>query len=70
MKKIFLQIQIIIFINLFAFLLLWHILDAIFEREVFWKLIGLWVSFPVLWVIFYLKILPLYGKIQDIKEKK
>ncbi|MCH8518635.1 hypothetical protein LAT59_02655 [Candidatus Gracilibacteria bacterium] len=69
MKKIFFRVQIIIFLNLFAFLMLGHILDAIFEREVLWKLICLGISFLVLGVIMYFHILPLMKQIQDIKEE-
>lgn len=69
MKKIFIEVQIIIFLNLFAFLVLWHILDAIFGRDVLYKLICLGISFLVLWVIMYFRTLPLIKKIQEIKEE-
>lgn len=69
MKKVILEVQIIIFINLFAFLVLWHILDAIFGRDVLYKLICLGLSFLVLWVIMYFRILPIIKKLQDIKEE-
>ena len=69
-KKIFIELQIIILVNLFAFLMLWHILDAIFQREVFWKLVCLGISLFVLLGIIYFRVRPLLHEIDKIKNGK
>ncbi len=57
MKKYFINITAIIFVNLFAFLTVWHILDAIFWSGVKFKLIFIFISIISLVFImtFYLK---------------
>lgn len=57
MGKIFINITLIIFLNLFAFLGVWHILDAIFQTWFKMKLILIIASIVPLIIImhFYLK---------------
>lgn len=72
LKKYLINITIIIFVNLFAFLAIWHILDTIFWTGGRFKLILVFVSvvsFTVIMFFYWKKIFKELNKIQKCKKK-
>ena len=62
------KITLIIVVNLLAFLLIWHILDAIFETGNVLKLASVLVSLPVLGIIMYMKAGKILQELQEISN--
>lgn len=64
-----LNITLIILVNLFAFLSVWHILDAIFETNGTMKLILVFVSIVPLTIIMYFYLKKILKDLNNIKNE-
>lgn len=73
MWKFIVKFGAIILINLFAFLLVWNILDALFETEGVFLIAGLVLSvlsLVLIWSIYVKKTLKEFNKIEEVKDKE